>query len=129
MTDMNSESTKDAQVDSKTKLKEGAQMLKLIEQFEAAYAKQKDNYNKLDSVTMNTNITVKSLRACLKFNKKNLEPEDPNWDVNGFEAELEQLNTEVEETNYNYAECKKKEMVLSEKIINKDTSAMKLASV
>jgi hypothetical protein len=35
----------------------------------------------------------------------------------------------VEETNYNYAECKKKEMVLSEKIINKDTSAMKLASV
>ena len=129
MTDMNSESTKDAQVDSKTKLKEGAQMLKLIEQFEAAYAKQKDNYNKLDSVTMNTNITVKSLRACLKFNKKNLEPEDPNWDVNGFEAELEQLNTEVEETNYNYSECKKKEMVLSEKIINKDTSAMKLASV
>lgn len=28
-------------------------MLKIVEAFEAAYAKQKENYNKLDTITMN----------------------------------------------------------------------------
>ena len=40
---------------------------------------------------MNNMITVKSLIACLKFNKKNLEPEDPDWDTLGFEDKLAKL--------------------------------------
>jgi hypothetical protein len=74
-------------------------------------------------------ITVKSLVACLKHNKKNLEPEDPDWDTLGFEAKLDTLNAEVTTTNDAYAACKKKEMILSEQIINKDTSAFKLHKV
>lgn len=122
-------SVTDAQVDSKIKLQEGAKMLKIVEAFEAAYSKQKQNYNKLDGITMNTMITVKSLVACLKHNKKNLEPEDPDWDTLGFEAKLDTLNAEVTTTNDAYSECKKKEMILSEQIINKDTSAFKLHKV
>ena len=60
-------------------------MLAIVKAVENAYAAQKANYNKLDGVTMNTTITVKSLMQCLGFNKKNLEPEDPNWDTLGFE--------------------------------------------
>ena len=41
---------------------------------------------------MNTTITVKSLMQCLGFNKKNLEPEDPNWDTLGFEDKLAKLD-------------------------------------
>ena len=62
----------DNKADAKEKLQEGAKMLKIVVAFEAAYANQKNNYNKLDGITMNNAITVKSLRACLKFNKKNL---------------------------------------------------------
>jgi len=88
--------------------------LKTVEAFEAAYAKQKQNYNKLDGITMNNTITVKSLMQCLKFNKKNLEPEDPDWDINGFEAKLSTLHDQVDDTNERYALCKKKEIALSE---------------
>lgn len=105
MSDAQSMST-DNKADAKTKLQEGAKMLKLVEAFEAAYAKQKNNYNKLDGITMNTSITVKSLRSCLATNKRNLQPEDPNWDTRGFEAKLNKLHDEVEQTNKDYAQCK-----------------------
>jgi hypothetical protein len=101
-------------VSSKDKLKESATMLKIVEEFEAAYAKQKENYNKLDGITMNTQITVKSLMHCISFNKKNLEPEDPNWDHEGFEAKLKVMDKEVTATNTAYAGCKAEEMKLSE---------------
>ena len=104
-------------------------MLKIVVAFEAAYAKQKENYNKLDGITMTNMITVKSLRACLKFNKKNLQPEDPDWDTEHFEEKLDLINEEVDATNTAYAACKAKEMTLSEQIINKDTSAFKLNRV
>jgi hypothetical protein len=81
MSDDAASTVTDAKVDSKTKLQEGAKMLKIVEAFEDAYNKQKQNYNKLDGITMDTEITVKSLVACLKYNKKNLEPEDPDWDT------------------------------------------------
>jgi hypothetical protein len=68
-------------------------MLKIVEAFEKAYANQKQNYNKLDGITMNNSITIKSLVACLRFNKKNLEPEDPDWDTLHFEEKLNVLST------------------------------------
>jgi hypothetical protein len=81
MSDDGASTVTDMKVSAKTRLTEGAKMLKIVEAFEDAYNKQKQNYNKLDGITMHNEITVKSLRACLQFNKKNLQPEDPNWDT------------------------------------------------
>ena len=59
-------------------------MLEIVEAFEAAYAKQKENYNKLDTITMSNQMIVKSLIHCININKKYMEPENPDWDPQHF---------------------------------------------
>ena len=56
----------------KGSLNEQAEMLKIVKEFEQVYFGSKNNYNKLDGITMNSDITMKSLRHCYKLNTKHL---------------------------------------------------------
>jgi hypothetical protein len=124
--------TEDMPVDVKKlkgSLNEQAEMLKIVKEFEQVYFDSKGNYNKLDAITMNSDITMKSLRHCFKLNQKHLMADDPDFDKPNMKDKLDQLYTRVQDTNTRYNGVKGAEMLLSEQIINKDTSAFKLIRV
>lgn len=90
--------TEDMPVDVKKlkgSLNEQAEMLKIVKEFEEVYFAGKGNYNKLDAITMNSDITMKSLRHCFKLNQKHLLKEDPDFDILGMSPKLEVLYKNV----------------------------------
>ena len=124
--------TEDMPVDVKKlkgSLNEQAEMLKIVKEFEKVYFEGKGNYNKLDAITMNSDITMKSLRHCFKLNEKHLMADDPEFDKPGMKGKLDELYQKVQDTNTRYNGVKGAEMLLSEQIINKDTSAFKLVRI
>lgn len=109
--------TEDMPVDVKKlkgSLNEQTEMLAIVKEFEKVYFEGKANYNKLDGITMNSDITMKSLRHCFKLNTKHLAKEEPGFDDCGMSAKLEALYKEVQDTNLRYNGIKGEEMLLSE---------------
>ena len=113
----------------KLKQAEQAKILVIVKDFEQEYFKSKQNYNVLDGITMNSNMTVKSLRHCYKINYKYLNPEDPDWDTIKIGPGLDTMGEEIDKVNMKYNGLKGQEMQLSEQIINKDTSGFKLKQI
>lgn len=113
----------------KDRLNDQSKMLVIVKEFEKVYFESKQNYNKLDGITMNSNMTIKSLRHCYKINAKYLHPEDASWDTLQMGGQLDEMGKAIDEVNQKYNGLKGQEMQLSEQIINKDTSAFKLARI
>lgn len=78
---------------------------------------------------MNSDINMKTMTHCYKLIKQNIYKENPNFDQEKMESNLDAVLKKVKTINEKYSTIKGEYMAVQDQILNKDTFSLKLDRV
>lgn len=113
----------------KVNFDETKQIMAIVREIEQDYTTSKNQINMFDSMALDADCAIKTLKQSYRVLKENLYKDNPNFDTQKIESTIHQLKQAIESDAAALSALKGEYFSTNDAVVNKDTNVFKLDQV